>query len=201
MSWINALTETYDRYFDGAVLDDPHPLVPVAFIEKKIGIRVNINRDATFHSAHLLSSKDVLLVPSDPAAESRVGPPVPYPLCDEIRYTAGDLSDYADEDYTAYFSSYIDKLSRWCENGNAPHDLKILLEYLQKRSFASDMMKSGTVPADKNGFFPVKYRKLIADFCVYDNSEFKSLCEINSVRTGWQQALLDTMTAKGLSYI
>lgn len=201
MSWTNALTETYDRYFNGAFPEDSHPLVPVAFIEKKIGIRVNIDRDASFHSANLLADAELICIPSDPAAESRTGQPIPYPLCDEIRYSAGDLSDHASENYTAYFNAYIGKLSRWCASDDAPEELKILFAYLQKRTLSSDIMACGAVAADKNNKFPVKYLRLFTDFCVYNDSEYKSLSEMNSVRNSWQKELLDTMTDKGLCYL
>lgn len=36
MSWTNALIETYDNYYGGALLEDSHPLVPVGFIEKRL---------------------------------------------------------------------------------------------------------------------------------------------------------------------
>jgi len=201
MSWTNALIETYDNYYGGALLEDSHPLVPVGFIEKKIGIRVNLKPDGSFHSAQLLSNDFVLCVPTDPAAESRTGKQtLPYPLCDELRYVAGDLSKFTQENYSTYFSAYIKNLSFWCERDDAPEELKVLLKYLQNQTLASDLLKSGVISQDKNVNIPEKLWKLIVDFCILKDSSFVSLCEMKSIKTSWQNALISSMENKGLCY-
>ena len=139
MSWTNALIETYDNYYGGALLEDSHPLVPVGFIEKKIGIRVNLKPDGSFHSAQL-PNDFVLCVPTDPAAESRTGKQtLLHPLCDELRYVAGDLSKFTQENYSTYFSAYKKNL---LAKGTMHRRIKFCLN-ICKPNLASDLLKSG----------------------------------------------------------
>lgn len=201
MGWMNVLIETYDNYFNGTEFsDDAHPLVPVGFIEKKVGIRVRINRDASFHSASLTSDNELLCIPSDPSAESRTGQVLPYPLCDEIRYTAGDLSEYSNENYSEYFDKYFCNLSRWCDGDEPVEELLILRKYLQNRSLVSDILSYGEVKKDKDGLLPSKYLKIFVDFCVYTDSEYTSLSKLKSVRASWHRRYSAMMSNSGLCY-
>lgn len=201
MGWMNALTETYDNYFNGAELsDDPHPLVPVGFTERKVGLIVRIKRDAVFHSAELLKTEEQRSMPSDPAAESRTGQKLPYPICDELRYTAGDLSQLSNEDYGAYFDVYLNNLESWCAEDGSVEELIILRDYLRKRTLAADIIAYGAVKADKNGFIPSKLINTSVDFYIYRDAEFVSICELQSVRLSWQKRLIGRMSDTGLCY-
>ncbi len=171
MSWANRLIETYDNYFRaGAPSDDPSPLVPVGFIPKRIEIRVNINRDSTYASGQILDGDILEVIPATPEAEGRVGPPMPYPLSDELRYTAGDLSEYVKEDYSAFFSAYETQLKTWVESCSCPEELRILLEYITRKTLAADILQSGLIKRDKEGLFPLKYVKSFVSFSVFDGS-------------------------------
>ena len=202
MSWANRLIETYDNYFrDGAPADDSSPLVPVGFVPKKIGIRVNLNRDGTFASAQILDDEVWENVPSTPGAEGRVGPPVPYPLSDEIRYTAGDLSLFTVDNYDSYFSAYEKQLREWTESGDSPEELRIFLQYIVQKTLTADLLQSGLIRLDKDGYFPNKFVKTIVGFTVFDGvSAYIPISGLFPVIDSWQVYLQKSMEGNELSY-
>ncbi len=217
MSWIQALCETYDNYYAGEPLTDPHPLIPVGFIEKELDIRINLLSDGTFHSASVLEGKEKLPVPSSPAAEGKTGSSaIAYPLCDDLRYTAGDLSSYTDSNYSAYYSAYVEQLRAWCDADDAPPELSTLLTYLDRKCVVSDLINCGIMFLDDGGkiltkwtdkknkpaLFRVKQdiERCVVDFAVQRGAAFVPLREIEAVRHSWQNRLLSGLPAKQLCY-
>lgn len=203
MSWTSRLIETYDNYFSAdSPPEDPAPLVPVGFIPKKIGIRVYLNRDGSFAFAQILSNEEEVNIPSTPQAEGRTGQPAPYPLCDEIRYVAGDLTDHAGgENYSPYFEAFITQFRNYCETAGVPEEVWILFGYLEQRTLTADLMAAGLLKADADGAFPEKARKKFAEFFVFDGeSAYVSLCALPSVRSSWEKYLLTSMDDLRLSY-
>ncbi len=216
MGWMQALCETYDNYFNGEPLDDQHPLVPVGFIEKELNIRVNLLPDGIFHSALVLEEKRRLPVPSSPAAEGKTGSTaVPYPLCDELRYVAGDLSEYTDVNHSAYYQAYIEHLRSWCDTPSAPQELRTLLHYLEGKRLVKDLLACGLLfEADgkllnkrpdkksKPAFFNLgkPAEKCIVDFAVLTGDSFVPLRQMTSVSESWRRTLLASMRDRQLCY-
>lgn len=216
MGWIQALCETYDHYFDGAPLEDQHPLVPVGFLEKELHLRVNLLADGSFHSAKVLEDKERLPVPSSPQAEGRTGSgAVPYPLCEELRYMAGDLSDYTEADYTKYYTEFLKLLRAWCEQPDAPPELAALLSYLESAGLVRDLLACGVLYAEdgrllnkwpdrktKPVFFNlgIPAEKCVADFAVLRGDAFTPLRELPSVQESWRGVLLSSMPDRQLCY-
>lgn len=216
MSWIQTLCETYDNYFAGEPFDDPNPLVPAGLIEKELHLRVNLMPDGEFASASALEDKPKQPVPSTPEAEGRVGNPAAYPLSDELRYVAGDMPEYADDDYSAFFSNYISNLRAWCAADDSPDELRALLGYLEQKRLVRDLVGCGALHTDEDGklldkwsgkndkpvFFSLKTaaHKCFVDFAVHDGASFVPLREKNSVRASWQRFLLDGLEGGQLCY-
>lgn len=217
MSWIQALCETYDNYFSVIPRDDPHPLVPVGFIEKELNLRVNLSADGDFLSASVLEDKARLPVPSSPAAEGKTGSSViAYPLCDELRYVSGDLSDYSAADHSVYHEAYIAQLSSWCEADGAPDELRTLLHYLEKNRLVEDLISAGVLFVGEDGRLlekwsdkkstPVFFRlgkaaeKCVVDFAVQQNERFVPLREEKAVQESWQSYLLSSFSGQRLCY-
>ena len=202
MSWANRLIETYDNYFrNGAPTDDPSPLVPVGFITKKIEIRVNLDRNGTYDSGQILEGDVWEVIPATPDAEGRTGPPLPYPLSDELRYTAGDLSEYVQGDFSDYSSTYETRLRAWVDSGNTPEELRILLQYITRRTLAADLLRSGLIKPDKEGHFPQKYVKAFVSFSVFDGfSLYLPMVSLQSVIRSWQNYMAKNMEGSEMSY-
>ncbi len=217
MGWIQALCQTYDNYFDGEPPQDPSPLVPVGFIEKDLNLRINLLTDGSFHSAAVLEEKERRPVPSSPMAEGRTGStPAPFPLCDELRYAAGDLSDYTSADYRGYCDAYLSQLDTWCDRPDAPPALHILRDYLKTDRLVGDLIKYGVLYQDSGGKLLNKWagktnkptffnlgkpaEKCVVDFAVQEGDRFVPLREMVSVQESWQHLLLSLLPEQQLCY-
>ena len=216
MGWMQALCETYDNYFGGEPLHDQHPLVPAGFIEKELHLRVDLLPDGAFSSAAVLEEKERLPAPSSPAAEGRTGSgAVPYPLCEELRYVAGDLYDYTDADHHAYYDAYREQLCAWCERPNAPPELCALRHYIERGSLVRDLIDYGVLfedggrllskwpdRKDKPVFFALGKppEKCVVDFAVLHSDCFVPLRELRSIQESWQGMLVSSMPERQLCY-
>lgn len=217
MSWIQALCETYDNYFGGEPLSDTHPLVPVGFLERQMDICIKILPDGKFSSASVLEDRSKYPVPSSPAAEGRTGSSaIPYPLCEELRYVAGDLTQYSQTDQLTYFTAYYEQFCTWCEVPDAPPELLTLKAYLERKTVVSDLVKCKLLYLDDNKkirkkwddrrtkpvFFTLKKpaEKCIVDFAILCGNVFVPLREIESVKKSWQKFLFTTLPGKQLCY-
>lgn len=141
MGWMQRLVETYDNVQGAKAFDEAeHPLVPVGFIAKKAAIEVVLTAKGEFaHANRVDKDAKPFIIPSTPEAEGRTGQPAPYPLCDELRYVAGDYADGESE----YFNAYIKQLDAWCARSDAPRSLRLLRDYLTERRLAKDLCDSG----------------------------------------------------------
>ena len=202
MSWVNRLIETYDNYFrDGVPADDDTPLVPIGFLPKKIGLLVNLKQDGVFLSAQFQEEDVYENVPSTPEAEGRVGQPVPYPLSDEIRYVAGDLSEYTEKNYEPYFDAYTKQLHAWAAVDNSPNEIGIILSYILRKSFVRDLLDHGLIKLDKDNHFPAKYLKIFVSFAIFDGiSAFQRVASQESVIKSWQKYVNMSMEKTDFSY-
>lgn len=217
MGWMQALCQTYDNYFNGEPPQDSSPLVPVGFIEKELNLRINLLPDGGFHSAVVLEEKERCPVLSSPMAEGRTGKkPAPFPLCDELRYSAGDLSAYTSADYRDYYDAYLSQLDTWCDRPDAPPALHILRDYLKNGCLVADLIKCGVLYQDDGGKllnkWPGKTNKptffnlgksaeeCIVDFAVQEDNRFVPLRDMVSVQESWQHFLFSLFTEQQLCY-
>ncbi len=141
MGWMQHLVETYENAKNAHAFEEAdHPLVPAGFVEKKAAIHVILTKDGTFWRAERVPKEENrFVIPSTPEAEGRTGQPAPYPLCDELRYVAGDFF----EGENPYFDAYFGALEAWCARDDAPRPLRTLRDYLAGRQLVADMRASG----------------------------------------------------------
>ena len=130
MSWLASLSETYDNFYGGAYEKIGDRIVPVGFITKDVLFTVLLDADGNFRGA-VRNEKRTVRIPSSPDAAGRTGPPTPFPLYDELRYMAGDLSEMIGLSFESYFESYIAALRDWSQAEGAPSALGLLLGYLE----------------------------------------------------------------------
>jgi CRISPR-associated protein Csd1 len=178
MGWMQHLVETYENVKDTNAFEEAdHPLVPAGFVEKKAAIHVILTKDGTFWRAERVPKEENrFVIPSTPEAECRVGQPAPYPLCDELRYVAGDFPTGKNP----YFDAYIAALGVWCARNDAPPPLRVLRDYLDQRRLVADMRASG---------FAFDTDKDMKSFVVFTVQEAgtgdKGLWEREDVRESW----------------
>lgn len=215
MSWLASLSETYDNFYGGAYEQTGDRIVPVGFIEKKVLFTVFLDADGNFHGAARNEKK--IQIPSSPQAVARTGgvsldkpekktekTPTPYPLCDELRYLAGDLSELVGLPFEAYFKSYIIKLREWCQTEDAPAALKLLLGYLERKTLANDLKTAGYITDKDFGSKSAREKlyKGMVEFQVYDSKkqDFIGIAEMPEVQKSWSKRLIDSMGKLGLCY-
>lgn len=137
MGWMQRLCDVYDVVSRIDIPEDAHhtQLVPVGFIKKKMDYLVTVTADGCFSSAHKLDDDErECIVPTTPEAEGRTGAKgAPYPLAENIKYFAGEEGD------PELLDRYLDQLTAWCAQPEAPECLKALLAYLNKRTLLADL--------------------------------------------------------------
>ncbi|MEA5064457.1 MAG: type I-C CRISPR-associated protein Cas8c/Csd1, partial [Eubacteriales bacterium] len=194
MGWMQRLVETYDNVQGTRAFDETeHPLVPAGFVAKKAAIEVVLTERGEFaHANRVGKDAKPFIIPSTPEAEGRVGPPAPYPLCDELRYVAGD---YVNGD-NRYFNEYIKQLDEWCARPGAPHPLRLLRDYLAERRLVKDMRTSG---------FALDLKKDMKSFVLFTVQGIggggKGLWDRQDVRESWAGRIRAREDSRTLCYV
>lgn len=92
MSLFENLVKTYDTYdkkgnFIGTVQPSGCVLAPVAHTTLRPDIIITLDNEGNFVSAEKYDAKGPrVAVPSNEDAETRTSAPVPYSLCDQLKY-------------------------------------------------------------------------------------------------------------------
>lgn len=202
MSWLTSLSETYDNFYSGPH-DKSDPIVPVGFIQKDVLFTVRLDENGNFESASR-NDKNTILIPSSPEAAGRTGPPTPYPLYDELRYMAGDLSEMLGEPFEKYFESYIENLRKWADDEDAPEILGLVLAYLERKTLASDLKNAGFI-TDKELSSDNARGKLfkgMVELQIHDRAklDYVGIAELPEVQKSWSDRLVSKMGNVGLCY-
>ena len=98
MSWVNELIDLYEINSDKVGIieyrgDMPYVLLPPFHTTVTAQIEVTIDRNGNFMEAKLVSPEDKLtVIPVTEKSGSRTAGKEPHPLCDNLRYLAGDYS-------------------------------------------------------------------------------------------------------------
>ena len=194
MGWMQRLVETYDSVKDtNAFTEGETVLVPAGFVSKKAEIGVVLTETGNFaYAKRIGKEQNRFVIPSTPEAESRVGPPVPYPLSDELRYVAGDYADGENE----YFDAYFKALNEWCAQPDVPRTLHILRDYLARRRLVRDLRDSGFA------FDLEKDKKSFVLFTVQEiGAGGKGVWERGDIRESWRARTCAREGRRSLCYV
>ena len=149
MGWMQSLCNAYDSVVNARFSDGEAPLIPVGFTQKEVKFHVVLNRAGEFRTAEVWDDKKQKhyeMVPSTPQAESRTGENgTPYPLSDQLKYFV------CEDDESICFRKYMNQLSAWCAEENAPDCLRVLKTYLERKTILQDLTEKAHIA--------VKYHK------------------------------------------
>ena len=127
MSWINELIDLYEKNSDkiGVIeyrRDIPYVLLPPFHTTVTAQITVTIDQDGNFVRAEQVDQNDKLtIIPVTEKSGSRTAGKEPHPLCDNLRYLAGD--------YKKVYNS------RWIlERSARDYALRLDVETIKKKS-------------------------------------------------------------------
>lgn len=169
MNWEEELLDLYEKNSEEAGIiryreyrkkngteKKPYVLLPLFHTTMAAQIEVVIDEDGNFLGASKVANEDKMtMIPSTEESESRTNSPAPYPLCDFLKYLAGDYKNYiqgkkdrAEEAYRLY----IQALERWKYSEYSHKKVDAIYNYLFKQELVKDLIKVGVVTITENGF-------------------------------------------------
>lgn len=145
MSWINELIDLYEKNSDkiGVIEyrgDIPYVLLPTFHTTVTAQITVTIDQDGNFVRAEQVDQNDKLtIIPVTEKSGSRTAGKEPHPLCDNLRYLAGDYKKYYKDDGVCS-KLYISQLEKWVESDYCHEKVRAVDEYLKKSTLIQDLV-------------------------------------------------------------
>lgn len=157
MNWIAHLCDLYEKNqaLAGVLEDDMPVLLPPYHTTVAAQITVTIDQEGNFLHAETVSneSKDKLtIIPVTEKSASRTAGIEPHPLCDNLKYLAGDYADYVTEkDCSKNHTLYMEQLEKWVNSSHSHKKAEAICRYLQKNSLMSDLCRAQVLKADERG--------------------------------------------------
>lgn len=172
MSWIQKLYETYDHCVASESLQSATPLAPLSHSIQQAHIEVVLDGDGTFRRARVIPRENTVIPVTEKSATARTSAVVPHPLCDHVKYCAGDYKELGEKD-NIHFDAYHAQLKKWCESSNRHPKAIAVLKYVEKRSLVRDLIREHVWPVggdgrllrrwDVAGEKPLLFKQLVRD--------------------------------------
>lgn len=150
MSWIQKLYETYGQYTSHTNTGSETTLTPLYHLIQQAHIEITVNDKGKFRRASVITKENTVIPATEKSATARTSSVVPHPLCDHVKYCAGDYKE-SDERQNKYFESYRDQLRRWCKSEYSHPKAVAVLKYIEKETVIKDLVKEGIMPVDADG--------------------------------------------------
>jgi CRISPR-associated protein Csd1 len=150
MSWIQKLYETYEQCAGHANTGSETALKPLYHAIQQAHIEIAVNNKGDFRRATVITKENTVIPATEKSATARTSAVVPHPLCDHVKYCAGDYKE-GDERQNKYFESYRDQLRRWCKSEYSHPKAVAVLKYIEKETVIKDLVKEGIMPVDADG--------------------------------------------------
>jgi CRISPR-associated protein Csd1 len=150
MSWMEKLYETYNRCAGIDNLQSNVPLAPPFHGIQQAHIEVVLDEDGNFRRARVIERENTVIPVTEKSATARTSAVVPHPLCDYVKYCAGDYKE-AGEKTNKHAEEYLDQLRKWCDSIHAHPKAIAVLKYVQKKSLLRDLVGEGVLPVAGDG--------------------------------------------------
>jgi len=162
MSWIHALSETYENCQAdiGYSAETARPLLPICHITTKTHIEVVIDGKGNFRRAQIVDKDDATtIIPATESSAGRSGSnPKSHPLSDKLQYLAGDFVDYGGVVTSGYsknplepYQNFVDLLTEWCQSEFSHPKARAVLTYLQKKNLMRDLIAQRVLLIGEDG--------------------------------------------------
>lgn len=120
--------------------ENPYVLLPPFHTTVTAQITVTIDQDGNFVTAQQVDSNDKFtIIPITEKSGSRTAGKEPHPLCDNLKYLAGDYAKYYEEDGSCH-KLYISQLKEWAESEYCHEKVKAIYSYLKKGTLIFDLI-------------------------------------------------------------
>ncbi len=155
ISWIMELYDLYEKNKTeaGRWRQDGVILLPPYHITVSAQITVTIEEDGTFVDAETVPEEDKLtLIPVTEKSAGRTAGIEPHPLCDNLKYLAGDHGRYVTKkDCSRNHELYMEQLQDWSESPYSHPKVTAVYRYLQKSTLMGDLIGCGVIRTGEDG--------------------------------------------------
>ena len=169
MSWEKDLIDLYDkndaqigkveyrRFFkNGKEEKIPYVLLPPFHTTVTSQIQVVLSAEGEFLDASKVIDEDKFtVIPVTEASASRTSGKAPHPLCDNLKYLAGDYGRYVPEktdDAEICHGMYMEALGKWDSSEYTHEKVHAVYQYLQKSgNLIRDLVDAGVLVTDEEG--------------------------------------------------
>lgn len=161
MNWAEELIDLYEKNSDKAGIiekrnDVPYVLLPPFHTTVTAQIEVTINENGTFMRATAVdNSEKFTIIPITEKSGSRTAGKEPHPLCDNLKYLAGDYKNYCADDGVCY-DLYIEQLEKWCQSDYPHKKVRAIYLYLMKGTLIKDLLECRVLKLNEKGILDEK---------------------------------------------
>lgn len=155
MSYVNELIDLYNKNQDkiGVIEyrgDIPYVLLPPFHTTVTAQITVTIDQNGNFMRAELVAQDDKMtIIPVTEKSGSRTAGKEPHPLCDNLRYLAGDYKDYYKDDGVCN-ELYMSQIEKWEKSTCSHEKVKAIYLYLKKATLIKDLVEQKIIKVNDN---------------------------------------------------
>ena len=155
MSYVNELIDLYNKNQDkiGVIEyrgDIPYVLLPPFHTTVTAQITVTIDQNGNFMRAELVVQDDKMtIIPVTEKSGSRTAGKEPHPLCDNLRYLAGDYKDYYKDDGVCN-ELYMPQIEKWEKSTYSHEKVKAIYLYLKKATLIKDLVEQKIIKLNDN---------------------------------------------------
>jgi len=133
LSWLQQLSETYDRCAPEARFHLPR----VSSRPQDTQICITLNGRGEFRNSELTLVQSTPILVSEESASRAGTSPAANPLSDKLEYCAGDGANYGLN--SDYFTRYEAELSAWCDSADCDPKARLVLAYVRRKSLIKDL--------------------------------------------------------------
>ena len=156
MSWVtDQLIDIYEKNSDKIGFieykrDTPYVLLPPFHTTVTAQITVTVDQNGNFLNAELVDPDDKFtIIPVTEKSGSRTAGKEPHPLCDNLRYLAGDYPNYYKDDGVCY-DLYMSQLEKWVESEFCHKKVWAVYSYLKKGTLVKDLVDQKLIKLNEN---------------------------------------------------
>jgi len=155
LNYVNELIDLYNKNQDkiGVIEyrgDIPYVLLPPFHTTVTAQITVTIDQNGNFMRAELVVQDDKMtIIPVTEKSGSRTAGKEPHPLCDNLRYLAGDYKDYYKDDGVCN-ELYMSQIEKWEKSTYSHEKVKAIYLYLKKATLIKDLVEQKIIKLNDN---------------------------------------------------
>lgn len=169
MSWEEELIQLYDKnrsqvgviqyksfIKNGKEERIPYVLLPPFHTTVTAQIQVTLSAEGEFLGASKVEGEDKLtIIPITEKSGSRTAGKAPHPLCDNLKYLAGDYGTYVQDnkgDVESYHALYMEELEKWHRSPFSHEKVDAIWSYLKKGVLIQDLLAEKVLQQKEDGY-------------------------------------------------